>query len=224
MAMTDKITRATEEYLEAIYRLEKKAGLAKTSELVNMLKVSPGSITNTVERLEKESLIVHKPYKGVKLTKKGRRVALNILRKHRLSERLLTDVLNVEWDKAHYEACKLEHGISVEIAEKIDKALGHPKTCPHGNPIPTEKGKIIEEETLSLNKLNLKEKGIIRKINEDEPKILNYLNYLNLKPKEKIEVLQKAPFNGPITIKKDGKIHALSWKIAEKIHVKKIII
>jgi len=219
---TIDVSDVTEEYLEAIYRLQEKSDVARTSELVKMLNVVPGTVTNTVARLEKESLIVHEPYKGVKLTEKGRRIALRIVRKHRLSERLLTDVLNVEWEKAHNAACQLEHGVSDEIAKKIEKALGHPKTCPHGNPIPTECGGIIEEHSQPLTRFNIREKGVIVKITDESPHLLQYINTLGLKPEAPIEVVEKAPFNGPITVRVDGKDHALSHEVAALIEVRRL--
>ena len=219
--MIAKVSNVVEEYLEVIYRLQEKSGAARTSELVEVLNVAPGTITNTVERLEKESLIVHEPYRGVKLTEKGRRIAIRVVRKHRLSERLLTDVLNVEWDKAHDAACQLEHGISDEIAKKIEKALGHPKTCPHGNPIPTECGGIIEGSFQPLSKFNFREKGIIVKITDENPDLLQYLSTLGIKPEIYLEVVEKAPFEGPITVRVDGKVHALSREIAASIKVQK---
>ena len=217
-----KVSNVVEEYLEVIYRLEEKSGVARTSELVRLLNVAPGTITNTVERLEKDSLITHEPYKGIRLTEKGRRIALQVLRKHRLSERLLTDLLNVEWEKAHNAACQLEHGISDEIAKKIEKALGHPKTCPHGNPIPTECGGIIEDDSKPLTKFNLREKGVITKITDEDFELLQHLNTLGLRPETSIEVVEKAPFNGPIIVRVNGKDHALSHEIAAIIKIQKV--
>jgi len=216
------VSSVIEEYLEVIYRLQEKSGVARTSELAQMLNVAPGTITNTVERLEKESLILHEPYRGVRLTEKGRRIALRMVRKHRLSERLLTDILNVEWGKAHDAACQLEHGISDEIAKRIEKALGHPKTCPHGNPVPTECGGITEESSLPLAGFGPGEKGVIVKIADERPELLQYLETLGLKPDTFLEVVQKAPFSGPITVRVDGKDHALSRKIAGFIGVRGI--
>ena len=223
MIMIVEVSDVVEEYLEVIYRLQEKTGdAARTSDLVRMLNVAPGTVTNTVERLEKESLIVHEPYRGVKLTEKGLRLALRVVRNHRLSECLLMDVLDVEWDKVHDAACQLEHGISDEIAKKIEKALGHPKTCPHGNPIPTECGGIIEGNFQPLSKFNVQEKGIIVKITDENPDLLQYLGTLGIKPETYFEVVEKAPFDGPVTVRVDGKVHALSREIAAIIKVRKI--
>lgn len=221
MVMIVEVSDVVEEYLEVIYRLQEKTGTARTSDLVRMLNVAPGTVTNTVERLEKESLIVHEPYRGVKLTDKGLRLALHVVRNHRLSECLLRDVLDVEWDKVHDAACQLEHGISDEIAKKIEKALGYPKTCPHGNPIPTQCGGIIEGNFQPLSEFNIREKGLIVKITDENPDLLQYLGTLGIKPETFLEVVEKAPFDGPITVRVNGKDHALSCEIATSIKVRK---
>ncbi|MFB0504936.1 MAG: metal-dependent transcriptional regulator, partial [Candidatus Bathyarchaeia archaeon] len=149
-------------------------------------------------------------------------IALRMVRKHRLSERLLTDILDVEWDKVHDAACQLEHGISDEIAKRIEKALGHPKTCPHGNPVPTECGGIIEESSQPLARSSPGEKGVIVKITDESPELLEYLETLGLKPGTFLEVVQKAPFGGPITVRVDEKEHALSRLIAGLVGVRGI--
>ena len=219
--MSEVVTATIEEYLEGIYRLQEKRGVARTSDIVKLLQVVPGTVTNTVERLEKEGYVTHEPYKGVKLTEKGLKIALQVLRRHRLSERLLTDILHVEWDKVHDAACKLEHGITNEIIRPLEKALGHPKTCPHGNPIPTKCGGIIEEKSQPLTTLNEREQGVIVKITEERSDLLRYLDALGLVPGVPIEILERTPFNGPMTLKVGGTSHALSRAMASVIRVKK---
>jgi DtxR family Mn-dependent transcriptional regulator len=218
--MMEQVTAVVEEYLEAIYKLEEKSGAARTSDLVSSLKVAPGTVTNTVERLEKEGYITHEPYKGVKLTRKGRGIAMQVVRRHRLSERLLTDILHMKWDKVHEAACQLEHGITDEVIKPLEKALKHPKTCPHGNPIPTKCGGIIEERSQPLTEFNKKEQGIIVKITEEKSDLLHYLDTLGLRPGATVEILEKAPFDGPTTVKVDGISHALSPEMASIIQVK----
>ncbi len=216
----EQVTAVAEEYLEAIYRLQEKSGVARTSDLVNLLKVVPGTITNTVERLEKEGYITHEPYKGVKLSEKGRRIAIRVVRRHRLSERLLTDILHLEGDKVHEAACRLEHCMTDDIIKPLEKALKHPKTCPHGNPIPTKCGGIIEENSQPLTELKEKEQGIVMKITEEKSDLLGYLIKLGLVPGATVEIVAKAPFNGPITLKVDETNQALSPTIASIIQVK----
>ena len=220
--MTEQVTAVVEEYLEAVYRLQERSGVARTSDIVKALKVAPGTVTNTVERLEKEGYITHEPYRGVKLTERGLKIALQVVRRHRLSERLLTDILHVEWAKVHDAACKLEHGITDEIIKPLEKALRHPKTCPHGNPIPTKCGGVIEEKSYLLSALNEQEQGTIVKITEEKADILHYLDSLGLVPGASIQVVEKAPFEGPITVKVDGISHALSRTMASIIQVKKM--
>ena len=142
--MTENVTSQTEDFLQAVYRLQERTGVARTGELVKTLKVVPGTVTNTVERLERRGLVTHEAYRGVKLTDKGRSIALRVLRRHRLSERLLSDILGIEQNRVHEAACRLEHGVTNEVAKNIEKVLEWPRTCPHGKPIPTGCGAIIE--------------------------------------------------------------------------------
>jgi len=215
-----QISNQAEEYLEAIYRLEKKKNSAKTMELAKKLSVVPGSITNTIESLEKKGLVNHKPYKGVKLTKKGRKIAANVLRKHRLAERLLTDFLHLKWSNVHNEACKLEHALSSEILNSLEMALGNPKTCPHGNPIPTNKGELNEPHSKPLTELNSGTNGFIIKISEEDPATLKVLESIGLFPNSIIRLEKKSSPNEPVIILIQGKRHKLDQKIAACIHVK----
>lgn len=219
--MGKEVTAVIEEYLEGIYRLQEKSGVAKTSDIVKLLQVAPGTVTNTVKRLEMGGLVTREPYRGVKLTEKGRRIALSMIRRHRLSERLLTDILRVKWGEAHKLACRLEHGITDDIDKKLEKALGHPRTCPHGNPIPTRCGGIIEEESEPLSNLNPKESGIVVKITDERYEVLRYLSTLGLMPGTPIEVVEKAPLDGPIIIRISGADRALSPRLASIINVKR---
>ena len=214
------ISYQAEEYLEAIHRLEKKRGYAKTMELARRLKVVPGSVTNTIESLERRGLVIHEPYKGVKLTEKGRGIASNVLRKHRLAERLLTDILHLDWSEVHDAACKLEHALSPEILDPLENALGHPKTCPHGNPIPTKNGRLLEEESKSLADLNSGEDGIIVKIADEEPTTLKALDSLGLILGSYVKIEKKGFFDGPINIHVNGQPHTVERKLARYVHVK----
>ena len=216
-----EVTEVVEEYLESIYRLQEKSGVARTSGIVKMLQVVPGTVTNTVERLEKEGMLRHEPYRGVKLTDKGRKIALDVIRRHRLSERLLTDFVRVDWDKVHDAACRLEHGITNDVIKKLEKALGHPKTCPHGNPIPTACGGIVEEKSEPLSTLRSKESGVVAKIKDETPEVLKYIAALGLLPGTSIEIVEKAPFDGPVTVKVGGANHALSLSMASNIWIKR---
>ena len=164
-----------EEYIETIYRLQKRDGAAKTKELAEALSVVPGSITNTIEHLERHDLVVHEPYRGVKLTKQGEKIALGIIRRHRLAERMLTDMLNAQWSSVHEEACKLEHALTKKVAALLEARLGYPKFCPHGNPIPTESGLIDEQPSIALTDANVGESYVVVKITDEEQDDLELL-------------------------------------------------
>jgi len=222
MAGVEEVSSTIEEYLEAIYRLQERDGAAKTTELAKQLKVALGTITNTVESLEKQSLVVHEPYKGVKLTAKGRKIALNVVRRHRLSECLLVDILKLEWGKAHDAACKLEHAFAdKELIEPLAKALGNPKACPHGNPIPSASGELVEERSEVLTKLDAGDKGVIVKVTDERQDILQYLGKLGLKPGASVEIQEKAPFEGPIIVRVGSANYALGRNVASVIWVKR---
>jgi len=215
------VTSQAEEYLEAIYRLEQKGGFARTMELARNLKVVPGSVTNTIENLKRKGLVIHKPYKGVKLTENGRKIASNVLRRHRLAERLLTDILHLDWSEVHDPACKLEHALSPEILKPLEKALGHPKKCPHGNPIPTSCGGIFEEKTISLSKIDPKVSCVIQKITEEKTETLQQLTKLNLIPGKKVQVENKLRAKGSLIILVEGERCTIDDELASIIYVKK---
>ena len=219
--MCAEMTSTTEEYLETIYRLEQKEGAARTGEIASDLGVALGTVTNTIEHMEGEGLVSHVPYRGVKLTSRGMKGALNIIRRHRLSERLLTDMIGVGWADVHAPACRLEHGLTDDIIKPLEKALKHPKTCPHGNPIPTKCGGIIEEKSEPLVVLNEREWGTVVKITEEAADLLRYLDTMGLVPGASIHVIEKAPFDGPITIKVGEARRALSRSMASVILVKR---
>jgi DtxR family Mn-dependent transcriptional regulator len=213
------LTEATEEYLEAIYRLQEKVGRARTKDLVKLLKVVPGSVTNTFERLERKGYIVHEPYKGVRLTEEGRKIALQVIRRHRLCERLLTDIFHVEWERVHDIACRLEHAFPRDIVKKIEKALGHPQTCPHGNPIPTDCGGVFEEESRPLTDLKPGESAVIVRLTEEEYSILEYFAKAGIVPGATIEVLRKIS-DELILVKVGDRSHGLSASMASSIRVR----
>jgi DtxR family Mn-dependent transcriptional regulator len=219
-AEAESVSSQAEEYLEAIYRLEQKGGFARTMELARSLNVVPGSVTNTIENLERKGLVVHKPYKGVKLTENGRKIASSVLRRHRLAERLLTDILHLDWSEVHDEACKLEHALSPEILKPLEKALGHPKRCPHGNPIPTNCGGIFEDETVALSELAAKMGGVIFKITEEKTETLQQLTRLNLTPGKRVEVETKTAPSGSLTIHVEGESCTIDHDLASIIYVK----
>jgi len=212
--MGNNLTRIIEDYLVTIYRLEKKYGVAKTSEIARLLKVSLGTVTNNLVRLKALSLIEHSPYKGIRLTKKGRKIAIKILKRHRLAERLLTDVLGVEWHKAHDIAHKLEHDIE-GLEDHLERVLGNPKNCPHGNPI---------SEDVPINDIRLSDVSecktyTIVRIDLEETSLLEFLEKHKLKPGVTLEVLS---VNDIISIKLGERVIELPRLVASMLSVKEV--
>ena len=212
---------APEMYLKAIYNLEARTGAARTGDIAKILNITPGSVTNTVEVLEGKGLLEREPYKGVKLTEEGKNVALSVFRRHRLAERLLTDVLHYDWTESHEEACRLEHAVSDTLASSIERALDHPKTCPHGNPIPDEKGNIQPSKSEPLSNLQMGERAVVSGIPDETADLLRYLANLGMLPGVEVAVEERAPFKGPMLVKVGSNSYPLSLDVATGIYVSK---
>ncbi len=219
--MSHEFQIAPEMYLKTIYNLESKNGAARTGDIATILGITPGSVTNTLEVLESKGLVAREPYKGVKLTGEGLKLALSVFRRHRLAERLLTDVLKLDWTDSHEEACKLEHVISDQVAKSIEKALNQPKTCPHGNPIPTEDGTVPPLKDQPLSELANGEAATVSRIPDPNGELLRYLATLGMYPGVKIEIEEKAPFKGPMLVKVGSGSYPLSLDVASGIYVKR---
>jgi len=209
-----------EEYLEYIYKLQEMHESATTSKLAQRLELAPSSVSEMLKQLEQKGLVEYAE-KGVVLTKEGELKARKVIRKHRLSERMLTDILGFKWDKVHEEACRLEHDISSEMEEKIEEKLGNPRTCPHGYPIPDKEGLIVQDNTIKLSELKANEKGVIISVFEENSEMLQYLGSLGLYPEIEVKVKSVAPFGGPILIRMTGSEISVGKELAEKIMVQR---
>ncbi len=212
-------TPRIEEYLESIYKLQQELHPVSTSRLAEHLKLSAPSVSEMVKKLVNKGLVNHTE-KGVCLTDEGNKIAKKVIRRHRLSERLLTDVLGFKWDEVHEEACRLEHAISPEMEDRIAASLGNPRTCPHGHPIPDKDGVYVKEKVRSLSELRASDKGIIVSVFEEDPKMLQYLASLGLIPDVRVKVEEVAPFGGPLIVCVSGSRYALGREVASKIKVK----
>jgi DtxR family Mn-dependent transcriptional regulator len=215
------LSKTIEDYLETIFHLESEGRSASTKEIAAHLKISSATVSENLGKLAEDGLISYMPYKGIALTAKGKKVAADVVRRHRLSERFLTDKLGIKWEESHGEAHRLEHDISKLVGDRMYHALGRPKTCPHGNPIPETSGRIKEEPSRPLTQFNPNDRLRIVKITDEEPKVLCYLATLGLMPKTLLKVEQKAPFRGPVMVRVGSAVYALGRKIAESIWVKK---
>ncbi len=215
-------TSIEEEYLERIYRLEEAGNKRiKTTALAEDLKISPASVTEMISGpLSKKGLVDYKPYKGVKLTEKGRSIASSLIRKHRLAEKLLVDVVGVNWCDAHHEACKLEHALSEDVVDKIDNTLGKPESCPHGNIIPDPDGNVKPDNSTPLTDLEPSQIVEVTRISNEKTEILNQLCSLGILPGVKLKLVQKTPLDGPVLVDLGKCQIALGHDIAKLIRVK----
>jgi len=215
-------TSSEEEYLERIYRFEESGRKrVKTTDLAKDLGVSPASVTEMLsESLSKKGLVDYEPYKGVKLTKKGKTLASSMMRKHRLAERLLVDVVGVNWDESHEEACKLEHALSKEVLEKLDKALGNPASCPHGNVIPDQDGKAEPDDSHPLTDYEPPSMVEVTRISNERADLLNQLCSMGIFPGTKLKLIQKTPMGGPVLVDLGKCQIAVGNDIAKLIRVK----
>jgi DtxR family Mn-dependent transcriptional regulator len=215
------LSRQLEDYVKGIFVLqgESETGLVATTALAKRLKVSSASVTSMLKKLKQTKLAQYTPYKGVRLTQGGEKIALEILRHHRLLELYLAEVVGMPWDQVHDEAEILEHALSEELEAILFEKLGRPKADPHGDPIPADDGTL---ETPASTALAEAEAGTSRKIvrvGNDDPKVLRYLGSLGLIPGVKLEVLEKLPFNGPVKIRVGDEEHSLGRELSQEIFV-----
>jgi DtxR family transcriptional regulator, Mn-dependent transcriptional regulator len=194
------VTAAVEDYAKAIYALETHTDApVTTNALAERLGVTPASASNMVKKLDQLGLVEHVPYKGVELTASGRKVALEVLRHHRLLELYLAETLDVPWDRVHDEAEVLEHVLSEELEELIARKLGNPTHDPHGDPIPTRDLQMDEGETQSMQALEPGASGTFVRISDSDPEMLRYLAEQGIAPGDEFEVVDKQPFGGPVS-------------------------
>lgn len=213
-------TQAVEDYLKTIYELQAGAGRVSTTALAERLGVAPASVTGMVKKLAELKLLDHEPYHGVELTAAGEKIALEVIRHHRLVERYLSEALGVPWDKVHEEADRWEHVISEEMEDLIAAKLGNPTTDPHGAPIPARDGSMPSDDLQRLSELAAGQTATIVEVSDHDPELLRYLGELGLFPQTTVVVLGTAPFDGPVTIRISGDQHALGREVANHILVK----
>lgn len=213
----DGLTRSVEDYLKAIYRLSPHGRTASTSEIAQRLELSPASVSGMVKRLSEQGLLEHVPYKGVQLTADGRRAALRMLRRHRLIEAYLVAFLGYTWDTVHDEAERLEHAVSDTLVERMAAVLGNPTVDPHGDPIPTPDGDIDEPAGMPLSDVPAGSSAVIRQVEEGQPERLRYIASLGLRPGVRVSVVDRQPFQGPVTIEVAGETHVIGSELGRVV-------
>lgn len=215
-----ELSGPVEDYLKAIYELEAEGGIAGTNEIAAALRIAAPSVSGMIRRLSTQGLVTHEPYKGVQLTREGRRAALRTIRRHRVIEAYLTQALGYPWDRVHDEAERLEHAASDELIDRMAAAIGEPETDPHGAPIPTREGTLISEPDLSaLAELADGAQAKIARVGDRDAERLRYLATLGIAIGAEVELISREPYEGPITIKIAGKRRVIGSELARHILV-----
>jgi len=218
--MTTPRSQAIEDYAKAIYALERRdSEPVSTNALAERLGVTPASASGMVKRLGELGLVEHQPYHGVSLTEDGRRVALEVMRHHRLLELYLVETLGVPWDRVHQEAEVLEHVLSEELEELIAAKLGDPTHDPHGDPIPTRELTIEEGTTQTLQSLEPGARGTFVRVSDSDPEMLRFLAERGIAPGDRLEVLEKQPFDGPLFVRFGKRTQVLGGALAQAMRV-----
>lgn len=203
-----------------MYRLTKVTSDAHTGAIADALGVSPGTATAGIKRLADRGLALHRPYKGVELSPSGRRAAVGAIRRHRVVERFLSDMLGYPWNEADRFATSFEHELPQEVEDRLFVALDRPRTCPHGFPIPEPEEADIPE----LPPLYVLEPGDVAVVavpGSTDPQVVAFLATLGLRPGVRVEVKEKHPFDGPLVLSVEGEDRTVGERLAHQIYVKK---
>jgi len=214
-------SESTEEYLKVLCKLGAGSEPVAIGDLAERLGISAVSTHEMIKRLAGQELVSYQPYKGVSLTAVGAEIASRVVRRHRLWERFLHDVLKLPWSQVHEEAGRLEHAASPLVIEKLAEFLDNPENCPHGYPIPDEECPCESPaQERRLSDLHAGERSVVLCIPEEDPDFLAYVDRLGLLPQASFEVIEVAPFDGPLTIEIEGQRQVIGYKAASQIVVK----
>lgn len=219
--MVVDLSKSDRELLKAMYRLTKDGAPAHTGDLADALGLTPGTVTTSVKRLADRRLVDHKPYRGVELTKTGRAAAFGAIRRHRIVERFLSDMLGYAWNEADRLATSFEHELPQEVEDRLFVALDQPESCPHGFPIPAPKVAELPDMP-PLYALEPGDHAIVAVPGSTEPDIIAFLDTLGLRPGVQVEVREKHPFDGPLVLRVGGVDRTLGATIANQIFVREI--
>jgi DtxR family Mn-dependent transcriptional regulator len=213
------VTEPTENILTAIYRLTREAPYARTKDIATSLGVSMPTVSEKIVKLADQGYLDHQWRKGVALTREGRILALSVLRKHRLIETFLVEVLKFSIEEVDEEACKLEHVVSDRFVDAIDAMLGHPNEDPHGHPIPTKEGDVPFAEYQSLADALPGWTAVVKQVSDRDRNHLCYLKGFGLVPGAMLSVLRAAPFDGPLSLNVEGRAVVVGRSIARKVSI-----
>lgn len=219
--MRPNLTHAIEDYLKAIYELSLSDGRATTNQIAERLEVTPASVTGMIKRLAatEPALLLYQKHHGVELTEAGEKVALEIIRHHRLLELFLHETLGFSWDEVHEEADRLEHVISETLEERIAQALGDPTLDPHGAPIPTKELNLPPQVRVRLMMLREGQEAVVQRVEDDDPELLRYLETIGLVPLAQVEVIERSIFDDNLRLLIDDQEVVLGPRVTEQVYV-----
>jgi len=195
------LSAPVEDYLKAIYTIEQGGAAAATNDIAAKLEIAPASVSGMIRRLADQGLLSYERYRGVRLTDIGRRLALRTIRRHRVIETYLARALGYAWDRVHAEAERLEHAVSDELVDRMATAVGEPETDPHGHPIPTRDGVIEEPRLCTLSDLTRGQRSRVRRVSDEDSELLRYLDRIGIRPGVQVTMAERAPFDGPLTLR-----------------------
>ncbi|MBE2221450.1 MAG: metal-dependent transcriptional regulator [Anaerolineae bacterium] len=210
---------AMREYLAEIYRLQEDSPTVSTTSLAERLEVSPPAVPRMLKRLKSAGYVKHVPYQGVELTDRGREEALQEIRRHRILEVFLVNIMNFTWDEAHEHADELSRGLNNTLTERMAEMTDYPQRCPHGEPIPSKNGELPPISDTCIMNLAVGHKGTISRVRTHEPERLQYFASLNLVPGVKFELVGRAPFNGPMRLRLEREEVVLGAELTKSIWV-----
>ena len=217
------LSQAEENYIKAIYSLETQSDKGvSTNMIAKKIQTKASSVTDMIKKLSEKQLVVYKKYQGVQLSKKGKKVAMLIVRKHRLWESFLVDKLNFSWDEVHVIAEQLEHIKSEELIERLDRFLEYPSVDPHGDPIPDKDGNIQKRNKVKLSALKENEQSILLSVKDSSADFLKYLNKKKIAIGNTIKVLSVEPFDRSMQIEMNSKQFIISENVADNLYLKNI--
>ena len=211
-----------QDYLKTIYHLQGRPGGATTTAISEALGVRPGSVTGMLKKLAGQRLIRHTPYQGAELTRRGERIALEIVRHHRLLEVFLIETLGYTWDEVHDEADRLEHVISEDFEDRLAARLGHPRTDPHGDPIPTKDGDVPPEAEIRLSLLAPGREARVARVQDGDPAMLRHAAEVGLRPSARITLRGADPYGGSLRVTIDGADQSIGPDLARCVFVREV--
>lgn len=213
---------AVQDYLKTIYELSRGEAAAATSLIAERLGLAPGSVTGMLKRLSDQGLVEHVPYYGARLSEAGEEEAVRLIRRHRVLELFLVQVLGYGWDEVHPEAERLEHAVSDLLIDRMAQVLGDPVEDPHGAPIPGAGQAFEDRRYPALAELEVGCRAVLRRVPDEDPETLRYLADLALVPGAEIEVVERVPFNGPLRVKVAGREQYLGTDLSRSLEVERV--